>query len=243
MKKAEPKRGKKNVSTLRRVFSCHHLSPKMLENREKSPGGDTPLRVPEQSQNFLQSFPIDHSAENGHEHDLDIQPKGPVLDVPNIMLDALGNAGVSAKAVHLRPAGHTWSHLVLHHVERHRFSELLHKEGDFRARTHQAHVAADHVPQLRQLVQAQLSQEAPDPRATVIVVRGPCGVLRIIDLHAPEFQHHEITLALFSVYLCYSEPITSSKRFRPYLLLLSSNPVNHALSFQTGSSAPSLYVL
>ncbi len=57
------------------------------------------------AQGVIVVFVVDHlTAEHRAEDDLDIQRHGPVFDVPDIIADALGNVGVAAQAVDLRPA-------------------------------------------------------------------------------------------------------------------------------------------
>ncbi len=75
--------------------------------------------------------------------------------------------------------------------------------GDGRARTDQAHVALEHVPELRQLVEGELAQQAAngrDPRiglgledrAGHLVEVGDvaAALVRVLD-HRPELVEHE----------------------------------------------------
>lgn len=140
---------------------------------------------------YLYALSVDHPAEDGLEDDLQIQPKGPIFDVPDVVLDALGDAGVPAEAVDLCPAGDARPHLVFDHVQGHGLAELLHEIWDLGPRADQAHIAPDHVPQLGQLVQAELAQEGADPGTPVVVGRGPGGILGVVHPHAAEFQHRE----------------------------------------------------
>ena len=57
------------------------------------------------AQGVIVVFVVDHlAAEHGAEDDLDVQRHGPVFDVPDVVADALGNVGIAAQAVDLRPA-------------------------------------------------------------------------------------------------------------------------------------------
>src|SRR5262249_61328486 len=62
------------------------------------------------------------------------------------------------------PAGDARQQAVALVVHRHRGEELVHEFAALRPRTDQAHVTADDVPQLRQLVEAPAPQPAADRR-------------------------------------------------------------------------------
>src|SRR5919197_6214759 len=49
---------------------------------------------------------VEEAADEREPHDLEVEPDRPVLDVIQIVLDALFDRGVPAPAVHLRPTGH-----------------------------------------------------------------------------------------------------------------------------------------
>src|SRR5258706_714335 len=60
----------------------------------------------------------------------------------------------------------------------------------FRPRTHQAHVAADHVDELRELVQFRSSKPAPDACDAAVPAQGQgWAVRRRIRAHRPELEH------------------------------------------------------
>src|SRR3970282_2268865 len=84
--------------------------------------------------------------------DLDVEAERPVLDVIEVVLDALLDGRVAAPAVHLRPSGHAALHLVAQHVPGDALLELLDEARPLRARPYQGHVALEHVQELRQLV-------------------------------------------------------------------------------------------
>ena len=60
-----------------------------------------------------------------------------------------------------------------------------------RARPDQRHVAADHIYELRQPVEAQPTQDAPQARDARIVSYCPLrpGRVGAIDMHCAEFEH------------------------------------------------------
>src|ERR1051325_8024564 len=108
---------------------------------------------------------------NGRQpHDLDVERHRPVLDVVEVVFDALLERRLAAPAVHLRPAGDTGLHLVAQHVLRDAVLELFDEEGALGARADDRHVALQHVPELRQLVQIEAPQPASDGRRARVVV-------------------------------------------------------------------------
>src|SRR5215203_5721909 len=120
----------------------------------------------------LESMPVE-SSDDGQPHDLDVEADRPVFDVVEIVLDALFERRVAAPAVHLRPPGDPRFDLVAEHVLRDAVLELLDEIGPLRPWTDQRHVAAKHVPELRELVEIELPQPPPDRRASRIIVSRP----------------------------------------------------------------------
>src|SRR6266850_6697616 len=88
----------------------------------------------------------------GLQEDLQIEGETPALDVVEVVLDALLDGGVAAPAVDLGPAGDPRLHLVAEHVAGHAPPELLDEARALGPRAHQAHLAAQHVEELRELV-------------------------------------------------------------------------------------------
>ncbi len=88
-----------------------------------------------------------------------------------------------APAVHLRPPRDAGPHLVPQHVLRVALLELLDEVRPLGPRADQRHVALEHVPDLRQLVEVEAAQQPPDRRAPRVVLgrpdrsRVPLGVL------------------------------------------------------------------
>lgn len=95
---------------------------------------------------------------DGLEQVHEVDPDGPVADVPGVHGDALFVGGVAAAAglPHAGDAGQ--DHAVLAEV----VAVALDFFGDNRARADEAHVAADDVPELRQLVEAGLPEEGAE---------------------------------------------------------------------------------
>src|SRR5580700_10629356 len=68
---------------------------------------------------------VEEALDDRQPHDLHIETNGPVLDVVEIILDALLERRIPAPAVHLRPPGQPGLHLVPQHVLRDPVLELL----------------------------------------------------------------------------------------------------------------------
>src|SRR5690606_1158379 len=101
--------------------------------------------------------------------------------------------GRAIRIVELGPAGEAGPHAMAQLV----VADLLRQLGDelrpLRARTDQAHVAAQHVPQLRQLVDAGLADEAAHARDACVLLAGPDrhAVLLRVRAHAAELDQAE----------------------------------------------------
>src|SRR5262245_12855962 len=64
---------------------------------------------------------LSEAAEEREDEDLDVEQERPVLDVVEVVLDALLDRRVAAPAVDLRPAGDAALHAVAQHVLRDAF--------------------------------------------------------------------------------------------------------------------------
>src|SRR5258705_1074149 len=129
----------------------------------------------------------------GLQEDLQIEGETPTLDVVEVVLDPLLDRRVAAPAVDLGPAGDPRLHLVAEHVAWHAAPELLDEARALRPRPHEAHLAVQHVEELRQLVEARPPQgnaERGTPR--IILARPHRSRLRLgVHPHRPELQHPE----------------------------------------------------
>src|SRR5258708_39137539 len=102
------------------------------------------------------------SAKQREPHNLDVEAHRPVLDVVEVVLDSLLERCVAAPAIHLRPACDACLDLVAEHVLRNAVFELLDEIRTLGPRTDDRHVAAQHVPELRQLVDVEAAQPPAD---------------------------------------------------------------------------------
>src|SRR5262245_13160854 len=78
-----------------------------------------------------------------------VEGETPALDVVEIALDSPFDRGVPAPAVDLGPSGDARLHLVAKHVPRHAAPEFLDEARPLRSGADQAHLAAQHVEELR----------------------------------------------------------------------------------------------
>src|SRR5260221_18527 len=106
-------------------------------------------------------------------HDLDVEADGPVLDVVEVVLDALLERGVAAPAVDLRPASDARLDLVAEHVLRNAVLELRDEVGTLGPWADDRHVPLEHVPELRELVDVEPPEDPADWCRTRVVVARP----------------------------------------------------------------------
>src|SRR6187549_1802481 len=92
------------------------------------------------------------------------------------MRNALWNWSVSSPAVDLRPARNPALDVVPRHVFRHFLPESLEEERALRPRPDNAHLAPQHVEELRKLVQIRAAQPAAERRNMTIVLYSPVRV-------------------------------------------------------------------
>src|SRR5262245_47403491 len=126
---------------------------------------------------------VEEPAQERQPHDFQIEPHRPVLDVVQVVLDALLDRRVAAPAVDLRPAGDAGLHLVAQHVLRNLVLELLDKEWALGAWPDDRHVAAENIPELRQLVDVKAAEPAAEWRRTRIVVARPDRTGHILSVY------------------------------------------------------------
>gem|GEM_PF-5224097 len=101
----------------------------------------------------------------GFKQNGNISPQRPVFYIPGIKIDA-GVIIDIITAAYLPQTGHTrLGHQVVVNVTGIAFQFSF----DNRTRSYQAHLSADHVPELRKLIKAGFAQEAADAGNTRIV--------------------------------------------------------------------------
>src|SRR2546423_5286323 len=105
---------------------------------------------------------MEEDAADGQKDDLDVEGERPVLDVIDVVDGSVANRCASSEIVDLCPAGYPRPHLVTLEIPGNLGAEALHEEGPFRSRPDQAHVPADDIDELRQLVETEPPHESPD---------------------------------------------------------------------------------
>src|SRR3954453_13852387 len=109
---------------------------------------------------------LEHRSD-GHDEYLEIEPQGPVLDVEVVELDPVRQRRLPAQPVHLGPAGDPRLHAVAVLVAVDAALEQLHELGPLGTRADDAHLAAQDVEELRQLVDRGASHQLADRGAAI----------------------------------------------------------------------------
>src|SRR6187200_1422994 len=96
---------------------------------------------------------LEQTPDEGQPHDLQVERHRPVLDVIEVVFNSFLQRCISTPTVDLGPAGDPGLDLVPQHVLRDAVLELLDEEGALRPRSDDRHLALEHVPELRPLVE------------------------------------------------------------------------------------------
>src|SRR6266496_2742530 len=137
------------------------------------------LRISSSSSSGL----VDHRPEGSY-HDQEIEPGGAVVEVEQVVAEL--DAGVAeVAAVDLGQAGDAGADAVALLVAGDLALELFDEAGALGARADDAHLAAQDVDELRDLVQARLAQQAADGgQAAVVVAAAQGGTIALgVDHH------------------------------------------------------------
>ena len=123
-----------------------------------------------------------------------------VPQVPEVVREPVGGAlGVGGVvAAELRPARDAGLDQEAASQERNRLLQHANELRPLRARADDRHLALEHVPELRQLVEVGLPEKAADAgHARVVLLRedGPARLLCVL-VHRPELVHREEPAAL-----------------------------------------------
>ena len=131
-----------------------------------------------------------------HQNNLEIQPEGPVLDIPQVVFNAFLHffQGIcfSAPAVGLGPACDAGFDLVAHHVAEDLFSVEFIVGYGVGSGSHNGHSPLQHINKLREFVQGGAPQECSqlcDPG--VIFASLGNGITVFADTHGAEFPDHD----------------------------------------------------
>src|SRR5262245_60697515 len=129
-------------------------SPRMKHVSRTRWSGVTSIRVP-----------LDEDLHHGERDDLEVHAERPALDVLDVELDTLLERRVAAESMDLSPARDPRFHLVAEHVARNRLAEPLDEDRSLGTRSDDAHLAAQDVHELRELVQAEAAQPGAERRS------------------------------------------------------------------------------
>lgn len=125
-------------------------------------------------------------------YDTDVQPKTPVLDVPDVSLDSLFHLpkflGFTTIAGHLCPSRDARFGEMAHHVLVNDGTIYLSVMQHVRSWTYDAHVSLQHVDELRKLIDVGLSHEVAKGELARIVLGGLHQVGILVDVHGAELQ-------------------------------------------------------
>lgn len=102
----------------------------------------------------------------------DLQRKVPVLQVLKIARDSILNVGIilrfAAKTAHLSQPGNSRLNKSADMVACHYFRKLGVMLEQMRARTDDTHLAAQHIPELRNFIDAELPEKSPEWINTIV---------------------------------------------------------------------------
>src|SRR5437667_7490997 len=98
-----------------------------------------------------------------------------MFDVVDVVESAVAYRSRAAQVVDLRPPSESRPGVLTVQVARNLSAVALIKVGRLRARSDQTHIAAKHVVELRQLIEAQPAQDATEPGNSVVTRLGHYG--------------------------------------------------------------------
>src|SRR5436305_1105973 len=111
---------------------------------------------------------VTHNSSRRSEQNLHVEPWRPVLDVPVVPLDPIGDRRLPAQPVDLRPAGDTRLHAVPVLVAAEFLAIELNELGTLRSRANETHLASENVEELGQLIERRTTQECSEPRSAIV---------------------------------------------------------------------------
>src|SRR6202022_1490593 len=149
-------RGSRRRQSQRRVSRTRAVSDRVMD--KPRPRTNAP-KAPRRSTVKSVGVAIEEHANHGQHDDLKVAPERPALDVLDVVLDALLQRGVPPQPVHLRPPRDAGLDLVAKHVAGNGPPEALHEDRSLRSWADGAHLPAQHVHELRQLIQTEAPQE------------------------------------------------------------------------------------
>src|SRR5713101_6879249 len=112
---------------------------------------------------------------DGLEHDHHVEAERHVLEVIEIVLQLLFGVlkAVAVLVAHLGPTCDSRPDRIAYSVKRNLFCQHLHKFRTLWARPDKAHIALEHAPQLRNLIESRSAEEFSDFRDARVIVQRP----------------------------------------------------------------------
>src|ERR1700730_1924394 len=108
-----------------------------------------------------------------HGHDLKIENQTPIFHVPDVVVNPLGQIGIAAQPMDLRPTGYSWFGIMTSIIVRYIMFKPGDKFGSLRPRPDQAHFSLKHIPELWYFINVPFAHECSDPQPSRIVLDGP----------------------------------------------------------------------
>src|SRR2546423_4003368 len=127
---------------------------------------------------------VPEHGQDGHHHDLQVEPERPVLDVVVVPLHSIDERGLPSQAVDLRPAGDARLDAMTVLVAMDRLLEQGDDVVALGSRADHGHVSSQNVDELGQLVQRAPTQERTQLRAAVLALdsaRGQPAIERLLE--------------------------------------------------------------
>lgn len=129
------------------------------------------------------------------EDNTDVKPERPVLDIPDITLDALLHLPellrLTTETRYLGPTGNSRFREVANHILINQTTINLSVIQHVRSRTHDTHVALQYINKLRELINIRLSHEVAERKLSWVILRRLSLVRILVHMHRTELQTHE----------------------------------------------------
>ena len=119
-----------------------------------------------------------------------------MLDIPDVTLHATFHlpqlTGLATESCHLSPAGDAWLNEVAHHIFAYQFIVLLCMGQHVGTWPYNTHIANQHVPELRQLVNVGLTHEVTERELTWVVLGSLYPIAVCVHMHGTELIAIEV---------------------------------------------------
>src|SRR5437016_3553044 len=157
----------------------------------------------------LLAFIFLNAGRNRPQDNSDLQRKIPVLQVLKIARDSILNVGIisrfAAKTAHLSQPGNSRLNERADMVARHYFRKFGVMLEQMRARTDDAHFAAQHIPKLRNFIDAELPEKSPEWINAVVAPARLVRDLFVAGTHRAKFVNGESAILNSGTHLLMQE--------------------------------------